>query len=245
MAEIDDDRQGLAAEWVLGTLDADERAAVEARRRVDPAFDAMIRDHEGRLAPLLAAAPEVAPPADLEARLMSRFDAAFAAPAGAERGSGGDDGVVVALRRRLRVWQGATAAAAAIAAALVVFVAVELPRPGPKGSFVAVLQASGVEPAFVAAIDLDAGTVSVRRVGAEPRTDKAYELWAVGGGRAAPVSLGVVDATARIPVTRLGGLDRSQLDATALAISLEPPGGSPTGAPTGPVLWVGKLTPTE
>ena len=27
-----------------------------------------------------------------------------------------------------------------------------------------------------------------------------------------------------------------------LAVSLEPPGGSPTGAPTGPVLYVGKLT---
>ena len=29
--------------------------------------------------------------------------------------------------------------------------------------------------------------------------------------------------------------------ATGLAVSLEPAGGSPTGAPTGPVLYVGKL----
>jgi anti-sigma-K factor RskA len=29
---------------------------------------------------------------------------------------------------------------------------------------------------------------------------------------------------------------------SALAVTLEPPGGSPSGAPTGPVLYVGKLT---
>ena len=34
---------------------------------------------------------------------------------------------------------------------------------------------------------------------------------------------------------------RVATDAT-LAVSLEPPGGSPTGAPTGPVIATGKLT---
>jgi anti-sigma-K factor RskA len=240
MAEIDDDRQGLAAEWVLGTLDARERAAAETRRAADPAFDAMIRDHERRLAPLLASVAEVTPPADLEDRLFARLAAEQPAATPAE----GDDGVVVALRRRLRLWQGAAVGLAMATAALLVMV---VPQRGvtPNGSFVAVLQSSGVEPAFVATIDLGAGTVKVRRVGAEARSDRAYELWAVGGGRPAPVSLGVVDASARIPVARLGAADRAHLDATAFAISLEPPGGSPTGSPTGPVLWVGKLTPTE
>lgn len=237
MAETDDDRQGLAAEWVLGTLDAAERRAAAARRLADPAFDAMIRDHEARLAPLLEGVAEVAPPATLEARILARIDALRADVA--------DDGVVVALRRRLRLWQGAAAGFAVAAAAALLVIVVPKEAPAPKGSFVAVLQSNGVEPAFVAAIDLDAGTVKIRRVGAQARSDKTYELWAVGGGRAAPVSLGVVDATARIPIAKLGGLDRARLDATAFAISLEPPGGSPTGAPTGPVLWVGKLTPTE
>jgi len=240
MAEIDDDRQGLAAEWVLGTLDAQERAAAEKLRAADPAFDAMIRDHERRLAPLLETVAEVTPPADLEDRLFVRLAAEVQTGPAAP-----DDGVVVALRRRLRLWQSAAAGFALAAAAALLVVVVPPGTSTSKGSFVAVLQSSGVEPAFVATIDLDAGTVRVRRVGAEARSDKAYELWAVGGGRPVPVSLGVVDAAARIPTTRLGAADRAHLDATALAISLEPPGGSPTGAPTGPVLWVGKLTPTE
>lgn len=232
MAEIDEDGHGTAAEWVLGTLTPAERAEAARRRLADPDFDAAVRDHERRLAPLLEMVASVEPPADLEARILARIT------------EGGDGAVVVALRRRLRRWQIVAATSTAAAAALVLALAVPRLAPTPeKGSFVAVLQASGVEPAFIASVDLDRGVISVRRVGAKGETDKSLELWAVGGGRAAPVSLGLVDAGARIPVTRLGGLDH--IDATAFAVSLEPRGGSPTGAPTGPVLWSGKLTPTE
>jgi anti-sigma-K factor RskA len=39
----------------------------------------------------------------------------------------------------------------------------------------------------------------------------------------------------RLPATLLKG------GTAALAVSVEPPGGSPTGAPTGPVVYAGKL----
>ncbi|MER8170592.1 anti-sigma factor domain-containing protein, partial [Acinetobacter baumannii] len=69
--------------------------------------------------------------------------------------------------------------------------------------------------------------------------------WAVGGGRANPQSLGVIDASLRIPASQLGKVDPATLGETVFAISLEPQGGSPTGAPTGPVLYTGKLVATE
>lgn len=236
MADLDEDREGTAAEYVLGTLDPAERLAAEGRRASDPAFDAAIRVHERRLVPLLLSVAPVEPPAGLEARVMAAIAIAAAAGDGAA--------TVVSLSRRLRVWQSATVAFATMAAALALVVVV--PRaPAPKGSFVAVLQASGVEPAYVAQVDLDLGTVSVRRVGATPTAAKSHELWILGGGRPAPVSLGVVDVGTKIPLARLGATDRAHLDTAAFAITLEPPGGSPTGAPTGPVLWSGKLTPTE
>ena len=235
MAEIDEDCEGLAAEYVLGTLDATERPLAERRRMADPAFDASVRVYERRLSPLLAAIEPVEPPAELEERVMTAI--------AATRSTGAETDLPL-LRRRLRVWQGAASALAAIAAGLVLFVV--LPEtPTPKGSFVAVLQATGVEPAYVAQVDLDAGTVSVRRVGATTTQAKSHELWILGGGRPKPVSLGVLDGSAKIPVARLGAVDRAHLDTAAFAVTLEPPGGSPTGDPTGPVLWVGKLTPTE
>jgi anti-sigma-K factor RskA len=67
---------------------------------------------------------------------------------------------------------------------------------------------------------------------------RAYELWALPGAGAAPVSLGLMPKSGR------GTLDLNDAQRLALsrsrqvAISLEPPGGSPTGAPTGPVLFV-------
>lgn len=238
MPDFDEEREEMAAEYVLGTLDAPERLAAEARRAADPAFDAAVRVHERRLAPLLISVAPIDPPEHLERRVMAAIDATIDAT-GAAAGAR-----VVALRRKVRIWQSTSVGMAAVAAALaLVFV---VPRaPAPKGSFVAVLQASGVEPAYVAQVDLDAGTVSVRRVGATSTAAKSHELWILGGGRPAPVSLGVVDGALKIPVSRLGATDHAHLDTAAFAITLEPPGGSPTGAPTGPVLWQGKLVPTE
>ena len=60
-----------------------------------------------------------------------------------------------------------------------------------------------------------------------------------------PQSLGVIDASLKIPAGQLGKIDPATLNETVFAISLEPQGGSPTGAPTGPVLYTGKLVATE
>ena len=68
-----DDIDDLAGEYVLGTLDAGERALVAARRQREPDLDAAIRDWERRLAPLDAATKSVAPPADLCARVVRRM----------------------------------------------------------------------------------------------------------------------------------------------------------------------------
>jgi anti-sigma-K factor RskA len=45
----------------------------------------------------------------------------------------------------------------------------------------------------------------------------------------------------RLDATQLAALAAS----TKVAVSLEPPGGSPTGAPTGPVLYVGTIAPAS
>ncbi len=63
------------------------------------------------------------------------------------------------------------------------------------------------------------------------------ELWAAAG-TGAPRSLGLISASG----ASVFGRTRLPEGTDHLAVSLEPPGGSPTGAPTGPVLYVGKLT---
>lgn len=68
-----DDIEALAGEYVLGTLDATERAAVEAQRARDAALDRAIREWQHRLAPLDAAARAVEPSPGLLARIEARL----------------------------------------------------------------------------------------------------------------------------------------------------------------------------
>ena len=58
----EDDIDGLAAEYVLGSLDADERKEVAARRRTDAALDRAIKAWEKRLGPLSEGVPDLEPP---------------------------------------------------------------------------------------------------------------------------------------------------------------------------------------
>jgi anti-sigma-K factor RskA len=115
------------------------------------------------------------------------------------------------------------------------------PADKPAGRFVAVLQQSASAPAFLLTVDVDAKSFTVRRVGASPEAGKSYELWLVSDRFPQPRSLGLIGADAFTPRPVLAGLDPGSVNRATDAVSLEPEGGSPTGAPTGPVLFTGSL----
>ena len=50
--KYDDDKDALAAEYVLGTLSSDERDQAEAMLAIDPGFEAAVRQWERRLGEL-------------------------------------------------------------------------------------------------------------------------------------------------------------------------------------------------
>src|SRR5581483_2033597 len=60
----DDDRDALAAEYVLGTLSSDERDQAEALLAIDPGFAEMVRVWERRLGELNVMVEAVEPPAE-------------------------------------------------------------------------------------------------------------------------------------------------------------------------------------
>jgi anti-sigma-K factor RskA len=227
-----DDHIALAGEYVLGTLSAEERLEAQNLIGRDRNFADAVSDWERILVVVSLTVRAVTPPAALRKRVLKAIARSEA--------KGGD---VVSLKRNLNVWRGLTVAATAVAAALAAFIVLRpMLIPPPAGNYVAVLQPEGPGPAFVASIDIGRSSISVKRVGAEAQTDKSYELWAVGGGRDKPQSLGVIDASLKVPAQKLGTGDPSLLDQTVFAISLEQKGGSPTGQPT-QVLYTGKLIP--
>jgi anti-sigma-K factor RskA len=94
-----------------------------------------------------------------------------------------------------------------------------------------------IPASFVASISADGRAMVTKPItNVSLQADRALELWAVPP-QGAPRSLGLISAQGATVVKRGKVLDNT----AALAVSLEPSGGSPTGAPTGPVLYVGKL----
>jgi anti-sigma-K factor RskA len=227
-----EDLDGLAAEYVLGTLGDDERRAAAARLAADPAFRAAVAGWEKRLQPLADATPPVPPPAHVRDRVMAAIAAASAAPSVSNS--------VVALHRSVRRWRIAAAAAGLAAAVLAGVVILDRTQPAPQTEFVAVLTAEGANPAFVATVDVARGTMSLRQVASEPApAGRSYELWAIVPDRP-PRSLGLVEQAS---LSR--ALTETPLKDLTFAITLEQSGGSPTGAPQGPVVFKGSLVPTE
>jgi anti-sigma-K factor RskA len=233
----DDDIDAIAGEYVLGTLDAGECASVAARRLREPALDAAIQEWERKLAPLAELIAAVVPPEDTLAKIEARIDGRDIAPSG--------NATIVDLRRRLNLWRTTAIAASAIAASLIVALGVREFQPKPKQqNLVAVLQKDAASPAFLVTVNIEDRVMTVQPVAAKPEPGKSYELWIVQDSLGAPRSLGVIDDPNRMTRPTLAAYKADVIESATFAVSLEPEGGSPTGKPTGPVVFSGKLIPT-
>ncbi|MCJ2125982.1 anti-sigma factor domain-containing protein [Methylobacterium sp. J-077] len=223
-----------AAEYVLGTLDPGERAAMAGALATDTAVAARVRAWERRLSPLLHAIPAATPSPRVRAALLRALPAK---PGGSPDLLANDPlahDPLAHLRRQVRRWRIASAGAGLLAAGLALFVAFGS-RPEPEGGrYLAVVQGGGALPALIVRVDTRTGTAQVRPVGAEAPAGRSLELWYVGA--AGPKPLGLVGAAA----TRVT-LPQGAAPDGVLAVSVEPPGGSPSGQPTGPVVYTGKL----
>lgn len=214
--------EALAAEYVLGVLDIGERATVFDRVRRDSTFAARVARWQERLVPLDAETPELAPPPDMLNRIEARL---FPAPAPRPR-----------WRFALGLFGGALAAAAVAVVLLVVVPLQPGPdAPEPRETLRAELVAEDATLVF-AALWREDGLLQVRRIsGDDAGAGQDYELWLIGAD-GVPASLGLLRGpSAQATVPNLGA-------GLTLAVSLEPEGGSTTGAPTGPVLAAAPLT---
>lgn len=235
----DTDRSLDCAEYVLGTLDATERREVERAMLTDPSLGDEVRRWEDWLAGLNELIPEVAPSAETWTHIVRRLRPE-AAPVAAPIAADVADFAAfrAALRRSRARWRTATLVFGSLAAGLALFIATERLQPRAP-SYLAVVNRGGDLPALIVHVDMASDTVSVRSVGAETPANRVLELWYIAAGQA-PRSVGLLDR----PETRaaLPGIARSGDPAGAtFAVSVEPVGGSTTGAPTGPVVYSGKL----
>lgn len=217
-------RERLAAEYALGTLRGRARARLKRWMRDDAELAREVAKWEARLAPLAQAVAPVAPPARVWNALQNRLEVN---PKGARRMS-------------FSVWKALGLMASGAATALLA-IAILLPslRDTSPAAYVAVLSDAKTNRAVLVATAGQADKV-LRVNTLDPSiqvSGRSLELWALPrDGK--PKSLGVIGA--QRAVLRLDATaDKSLGNVPALAISLEPQGGSPTGQPTGPVLYSG------
>jgi anti-sigma-K factor RskA len=216
----------LAAEYALGVLQGDARRDFARRMEQDSALAAAVRQWDEHFVSFADAIAPVQPPRALETRLAQRL---FAASAVAKPSLWGS----------LTFWRGLAVASLAAVVALGAWnlqPAVETSGAG------LVAQVAGDTNAvkLVAYYDAARGELRLNRTEGTANAGRSFELWLIAG-KDAPVSLGLLPAEASrtlvVPVKL-----REKLKGGTLAVSDEPQGGSPTGAPTGAVLATGQLT---
>ena len=281
MMAYSEDHIALAAEYALGTLDADERAQAETMMSVDKDFTAMVDAWATKLGVLNQMVGSVEPSPEVWEKIKVAAGLSGAQmpivlpeapppiePVVAETIAAPESSNVVAFPAPVRRWRNIATAMTAIAAALIAIVVTQVVRPDllPDGirptprtqvvqvpappapapaQYVAVLQKDGGSPAFILTVDGATRNFTVRKVGdTVPEPGKSYELWLISDRLGPPRSLGVIGTGDFTTRPTLASYDTDIVKAGTYAVTVEPQGGSPNGAPSAAPVFVGKLIET-
>lgn len=233
-------RDKLAAGYVLGTMSARARRRFEIYLRGNPPLRRSVTRWEARLCPLAEALPPVQPPARVWNAIAKRL------------------GLVPSSRpgfwNSLSFWRMASFACAVVAVALVAVGTFKQEAPVQTaqvdaGRMVVVMNDVATnKPAMTASWDMGKPgdrMMRIRVMGhAEMGPNTSWEMWILPDGDGKPVSLGLI-TTHETQLMKIPAAMAAKLDAAhGLAMSVEPAGGSPTGLPTGPVLYMGNSIKT-
>jgi len=214
----------LAAELVLGLAEGDDLIRAQDRMLRDRDFAMQVAGWQERF---VAMTDDIAP-----VKPRKRLKSAINAAVFPKR--------LVPLGERLWVWRGLTLASVCLAA----YVAIPQLRPppaeGPSRVLATQLTSQTSALQVLAVLDADAGTIALRRLAGVAPTGRVLELWAILPEQA-PISLGVLPETEAARVALPSAL-AAQAAVLTLAISEEPQGGAPEGAPTGEILAVGAVS---
>lgn len=226
------ERTVAAGEYVLGTLDAADHAAVVDRLVHDTALLREVYHWQDRLMPLArigAGTQDAAPGPSVWAGIERRLHVNL--PPGAAAND--------PLWRRLRRWQ--WAGGVAMAASLVLATLLVLRPPSePPERYLTLLQSPQAQRTGWVVEATAGGRIRLVPVGASDPvpSDRALQFWTKPQGADRPTSLGLVrpGQVTELPAQRSPAIGAEQL----FELTLEPAAGSPTGLPTGPILYVGR-----
>lgn len=220
----------ISGEYVLGVLSAEDRRRVEARIAVDRRFAQQVRRWQANLSGFNDDYEDVKPPADLYNRLERRiFGAADVKQAG----------WLEQLWGSVLLWRGLTVASLVLAGAIAYFQGANLLPVTREKPLVAELTGQDSPINLVATFDFDSGRLSIVPAALKQAEPKSLEVWLIDGDKP-PQSLGILPDNGNGEIVVTSEMRKSFTEGKTIAISIEPYGGAPSGAPTGPVVALGK-----
>lgn len=249
MTESIETLRELAGEYVLGTLPLAARQDVERRLALEPLLRAEVAAWEQRLLPLTALAEPTEPSPELWPKISSSV-AGSRATAAADQSvnklaSSLTPSAVTAAGgwRRwwddLRLWRALSGGAVFATLVLAVLLTRQPSSEALQPAYMVVLVAPQERTAgYVVQASLNRKLTLTPLHGVAVPGNKSLQFWTKGTDWKAPVSLGLVRPNQSVKLT-LDQLPQVQQD-QLFEITLEPEAGSPTGKPTGPILYIGR-----
>jgi anti-sigma-K factor RskA len=216
----------LASEYALGVLQGEARDSFARRMEQDAGLSAEVRMWDEHFVSFAEDVKPINPTKQVEAALQRRLF--------------GADTPKPSLWNSLGFWRGfAVASLVAVMAMGTWSLRPETQLVAGK-TLVAHVAADKGELKVVAHYDAHSGELRLNRIAGVATAGRSLELWLIVGNDA-PVSLGVLSDVATMQVAVPVAL-RDKFSNGVLAVSDEPLGGSPSGAPTGAVVATGPLT---
>lgn len=250
--KITDDTDLLVGEYVLGTLERDERAKLEEIAEQETTVAAAVMVWERRLAPLHelivpAPPPDTVWPA-IAARLGAEHQEARPRDPGflevvQELARSYRADTAMRLVQRMRRWRTATVLFGATALFLAAYLGAERLRSkeAPPVPLFAVLRSEAFAPPFIVALDLEKRTLQVRSVPGNTADDRTYAFWLLRG-QEPPVALGNLRGAGELKPEAFSRIDRASLQKSMIAVSIEP-NSAPRARPSGPYVYRGAFEP--
>lgn len=222
-------RELLAGEYVLGLLRGAARRRFERLLIEDARLRAEVAAWEEKFAAWNHGLKPLTPPSSVWRKLQSRIKAE----------------TKPATARRFRPLRGTAIGAAAVILFVVgIFLGRSVLAPSPAPGYLAVISTAQGQPRWLITVHPRTRRVDMKALADNtPPPGKSYELWMLPGN-GEPIAMGLMNSTGSaneiVNAETIGAIT----GAKGLAISVEPEGGSPTGQPTGPVVYVAPLVPT-
>jgi anti-sigma-K factor RskA len=232
----------LAAQYVLGTLRGPARQRFSKLIMQNSEISEAVNRWELYLNSLGEQLPDIAPDADVWRKIEERLGFSKVQTASPKMDvisepTTKSSSVVPLPTKKPRLWQGLTALASAAAVVLAVLLVQMQPMPVSEVKQIAVISNQQTDPLW--SIEITDEEIAIRATKAlQAKANADYELWIVPADGSSPVSLGLLPKAGVSIFVKPVVFE--QINIAALAVSLEPLGGSPNGSPT-EVLFTGKL----